>query len=109
MRGTEGLYAPLWYCDAGRELAKLLIGVAHLHVRRHARADGGFKIMRNGFLNDEYNLFKPGAHRIIDRIVDDKAAFCVNGIHLLDAAAIAAPHAGSKDGQYGLLHKRLLP
>ena len=104
MRGAEWLHAPFRQHDARGNVVKLLKGIGHLHVRRDTCADRCLEIGLDGMLDDEHNLLKAGAERIENGVVDDEAAFRVDGVHLLDAAAIAASHACGEDRQYGFLH-----
>ena len=107
MRCAERLHTAFRQGNACGDLIKLLIRIGRFDVRGDARADRRFEISFDCMLDNEHDFIKPGAQRVIHRIIDYEAAFRVNGIHLLDASAIAAAHAGREDGQNRFLHVAL--
>ena len=100
---SPGLYPSLRDLKAFRNLVQLLEYIFHLHVPAYPVPHTLAEILLVFLLNDENDLFKSRAVRVIHGKINDLVPLRIHRIDLLEPA-VAASHTCRQNYQYRFVH-----
>ena len=107
MACAPGLDAAFGNGVAIGQIIQLLKSVVYLQLLFQPGAHHFLEIFFNGVLDDKDDLFKAGAHGVVDGVVQNDLAVGADGIDLLQSA-VTGTHAGGHNDQNGLFHRGIL-